>query len=91
MARAELLLKSGVLAFDGDVIEAFGFTTGASQRIPVSTLTRMEINRDILTLGCADHNILPISAVLTGEEVEDPATAKLLDAIRSAAPNLEES
>ena len=89
--RRELLLKSGVLAFDGGVIEAFGFTTGTSQRIPVTVLDRMEFNRDILTLGCSGHNILPISAVFTKEEVADPATAELLDAIRAEAPNLEDS
>ena len=90
-----LVLKGGVLTFDGSVVEAFGFGVGnQSRRIHVAMVTSVETSEGgrfsdpSLTVKARDLGY-EVFATFTEEEAANPDVAAFADAVRNGSPNLE--
>jgi hypothetical protein len=87
--------SKGVLTFDGEVVESFGYSFDRPIRAHVAMLRRIEYDRGgrfsdpSVTFKVEGQPIGP-HAVFTEEEAASPEVTELIDAVRAAAPNLEE-
>jgi len=92
----ELVCEQGVVTFDGRVVEVFGFgQTEHPLRFHVRMLKEIEVNpggrfSDPHVSFKARHMNREGMAIFTEEEAASPEVAALVEAVRAAAPNLEE-
>jgi hypothetical protein len=90
-----IVAERGALTFDGAVIEAFGFGKDGCLRMHVAFVDKIKTDEggrfsDASVGFHSTKQIMPIEGIFTEEEFKSTELAALLDAIRSAAPNLEE-
>jgi hypothetical protein len=87
MERIEVALENGVLGFDsdGEVVEAFGFTTGTSNRIPVSQIKEIDVRKGAVTISCGGRNIMPLTIPLSDGEAESEELIQFLDYVKTNA------
>jgi hypothetical protein len=90
-----LVAERGVLAFDGQVIEAFGFGKDGCLRMHVAFVDKIKLDEggrfsDASVGFHSTKQVLPLEGIFTAEEFKGPELAALLDAIRDASPNLKE-
>jgi hypothetical protein len=83
----------GVLTFDGQVVESFGFSFDRPVRAHVLMLTEVQVDEggrfsDPSVTFKAEGQPLAPNAAFTKEEAASPELAALIDAVRAAAPNL---
>jgi hypothetical protein len=92
-ARMSVVTSRGVLTLDGEVVESFGYSFDKPVRAHVAMLKEIEVDEGG---RCSDPSVTfkvegqPIgpNATFTKEEAANPDVAKLVDAVRAAAPNL---
>ena len=87
--------ERGVLAFDGQVVETFGFGRDPSIRFHVAFLTEVNVDEggrfsDPSVSFKSSKQVAPMEGIFTAEELKSRELTELLDAVRSAAPNLKE-
>ena len=85
--------EAGVLTFDGEVIEAFGFSREHSARIHVALLAKIDVSDGgrFMSPGInfeSSAQVMPLGTRFTAEEMAGPEMKSLLDAIRAAAPQV---
>jgi hypothetical protein len=90
----EVVLKKGVLSFDGRVVELFGYGNQETQRWHVTQIEAIGVTiakmfGSVLQVELSDGP--SYSCNLKLEESDQPAVKDLLDRVRTAAPNLKES
>ena len=94
--RMTIVTSRGVLTFDGDVVESVGFSFDKPIRAHVAMLKEIEVDEGgrftdpSVTFKVEGQPIAP-NATFTKEEAANPEIAKLVDAVRPAAPNLKEA
>ena len=91
----QLVVERGVIAFDGQVIETFGFGKDPSQRVHAAFLDEIKLDEggrfsDASVSFHSTKQVTLAAGIFTEEEFKSPELAALLDAIRAAAPNLKE-
>jgi hypothetical protein len=91
----QIVVERGVITFDGQVIEAFGFGKDPSQRVHLAFLDEIKLNEggrfsDASVMFRSTKQVTRAEGIFTEEEFKSPELAQLLDAIRAAAPNLKE-
>jgi len=85
----------GVLTFDGEVVESFGYSFDRPVRAHISMLEGIEVDDGGrfsdpgVTFKAKGQPIAP-HAHFTEDEAASPEVAKLIEAVRAAAPNLKE-
>jgi hypothetical protein len=89
----QIVVERGVITFDGQVIETFGFGKDPSQRVHVAFLDRIKLDEggrfsDASVGFHSTKQVTLAEGIFTEEEFKSPELAGLLDAIRAAAPNL---
>ncbi len=88
----DVILDSGVLSFDGRVVEAFGFSLyDQTLRAHVAKIERIEVDEggrfsDPSVTFNSGKVSRPITAYFRQEQAAD--VNRLLDAVRAAAPQL---
>jgi len=82
--------EQGVLTFDGDVVEGCGFNNDFGERVHVALITEIKVDKESVFFRFRGANS-PLFAFFTEEELANPDLTALIDAVRSASPNLEES
>ncbi len=91
-----IVTSRGVLTFDGEVVESFGFSFDRPIRAHVAMLKEIETDEGgrftdpSVNFKVEGQPIAP-NATFTKEEAANPEIAKLVEAVRAAAPNLEQS
>ncbi len=94
--RITVVNSLGVLAFDGEVIESFGYSLDRPMRAHVAMLEKIDVDEGGrfsdpgVTFKAKGQPYSP-HAHLTQEEAASPEVTKLIEAVRAAAPNLEGS
>jgi hypothetical protein len=94
--RITVVTSLGVLTFDGEVVESFGYTFDRPVRAHVSMLEEIQMDEGGrfsdpgVTFKTKGQPIAP-HAHFTKEEAANPEVTKLIEAVRAAAPNLEGS
>ena len=93
----EVICEKGVIAFDGHVVEVFGFgRQDFSVRVHVARLEKIEVHE----AGRISSSFVNFKArgmkidgfaELTDEEFASPELTALIDAVQDAAPDPEES
>jgi hypothetical protein len=85
------VLKEGVLRFDGDVVEVFGFIYENSTRMHITQLTELDYDgKDKLKIK-ADPGKYIVVRFNDEDEPQRGDFENLLEEIRSAAPKLKEA
>ena len=91
----EVVCEKGVVAFDGRVVEVFGFgQTEHPLRFHVQMLKEIQVNpggrfSDPFVSFKGRHMNHEGMAILTEEEAASAEVAELVNAVQAAAPNLE--
>ena len=86
----DIVLTYGVISFDGRVLELFGKTGGSPERLHIATISSIEYDGGDAEIGTTDQRSRSIS--LTDEDEGQRGNLEnLIDTVRRAAPNLEES
>jgi hypothetical protein len=89
------VLAGGVLTFDGEVVEAFGFGRDKSVRTHVALIQEIDFDqggrftKPSVTFKPTD-GLTFVSASFSEEEAGSSEVAALVDAVRTASPNLKE-
>jgi hypothetical protein len=84
----------GVLTFDGEAVESFGYSFDRPVRAHVAMLEKIDVDEGgrfsdpSVNFKAKGQPISP-NANFTKDEAASPEVAKLIDAVRAAAPNLE--
>jgi hypothetical protein len=91
----QIVVERGVITFDGQVIEAFGFGRDPSQRVHVAFLDAIKLDEggrfsDASVSFHSTKQVTLAGGTFTEEEFKSPELTDLLAAIRAAAPNLKE-
>jgi hypothetical protein len=91
----QMVVERGVITFDGQVVESFGFGMDPSQRVHVAFLDEIKLDEGgrFSEASVSFHSTKQVTLAggsFTEEEFKSPELAALLDAIRAAAPNLKE-
>ena len=81
--------EKGVLTFDGEVVEGCGFNNDFGERVHVALITEIKVDEESIYFRFRGANN-PLFAFFTKEEIANPELMALIDAVRSAAPNLKE-
>ena len=87
----EVDLGSGILSFDGHVVEAFGFTPGEVKRVHIDMVERVELRQgrwDMVSVEA--RSTAGFGATLKLDDSRRPAVEAWMQAVRDAAPNLKE-
>jgi hypothetical protein len=84
----------GVLTFDGEVVESFGYSFDRPIRAHVAMLKGIELDEggrfsDPSVSFKVDGQPIGPQGAFTKEEAASPDLAKLVDVVRAASPNLE--
>jgi hypothetical protein len=93
--RITVVSSRGVLTFDGEVVESFGYSFDKPIRAHVAMLKAIEVDEGgrfsdpSVSFKVEGQPIAP-NATFTKEEAGSPDVAKLVDAVRAASPNLKE-
>ena len=92
--RMTVVTSLGVLSFDGEVVESFGYSLDRPMRAHVAMLEKIDVDEGGrfsdpgVTFKAKGQPYSP-HAHLTEDEAASPEVAKLIDAVRAASPNLE--
>ena len=92
--RLTAVTSRGVLTFDGEVVEAFGYSFDRPIRAHVAMLKEIKVDEGgrfsdpSVTFNVEGQPVGP-HAVFTEDELASADVTKLIDAVRSAAPNVE--
>jgi hypothetical protein len=81
--------EKGVLTFDGETVEAYGFDPEFSHRMHVALITRIKVDKEFVSFAWSGGSN-PLFAFFPKEEMASREMAALIDAVRAAAPNPEE-
>jgi hypothetical protein len=89
-----VVTSRGVLTFDGEVVESFGYSFDRPVRAHVAMLKGIDVDdggrfTDPSISFKVDGQPIGPNVTLTKEEAADPNLAKLVDAVRSASPKLQ--
>ena len=89
-----VVTSRGVLTFDGEVVESFGYSFDRPVRAHVAMLKEIDVDdggrfTDPSISFKVDGQPIGPNVILTKEEAADPNLAKLVDAVRSASPKLQ--
>ena len=92
----QIVVERGVITFDGQVIETFGFGKDPSQRVHVAFLDEIKLDEggrfsDASVSFHSTKQVTLAAGVFTEDEFKSKELADLLGAIRAAAPNLNEA
>jgi hypothetical protein len=96
-SRMTAVCEKGILTFDGEVVEVFGFgRNDYSVGVHVAMLEKMKVNEggrlsDPAVSFKARNMNKEGMAIFTDEEAASPEVTGLIDAVRKAAPNVEAS
>ena len=82
--------EKGVLTFDGEAVEAFGFDPDFSHRMHADLITEIKVDEESVYFRWRGGSN-PLFAFFSKDEIASPELTRLVDAVRSAAPNLEAS
>ena len=92
-----VVCEKGVLTFDGEVVELFGFgRQDFSIRVHVARLEKIQVNipggrwSDPFVSFKSRGMKIEGHASFTDEEAASPELTALIESVRAAAPNLEE-
>ena len=86
----------GVLSFDGEVVESFGYSLDRPMRAHVAMLEKIDVDEGgrfsdpSVNFKAKGQPISP-NAHFTKDEAGSPEVTRLIAAVRAAAPNLEGS
>ncbi len=91
----QIVVEHGVITFDGQVVETFGFGKDPSQRVHVAFMDEIKLDEggrfsDASVSFHSTKQVTLAAGIFTEEEFKSPELAELLDAIRAAAPRLKE-
>ena len=93
--RITAVTSLGVLTFDGEVVESFGYSLDRPMRAHVAMLEQIDVDEGGrfsdpgVTFKATGQPYSP-HAHLTQEELSSPDVTGLIGAVRAAAPNLKE-
>jgi hypothetical protein len=94
--RMTVVTSRGVLTFDGEVVESFGYSFDRPVRAHVAMIKGIDVDEGgrfsdpSVSFKVNGQPIGPQGA-FTKDEAASPEVAKLIDAVRAAASNLEAS
>jgi hypothetical protein len=94
--RMSVVTSRGVLTFDGEVVESFGYSFDRPIRAHVAMLKEIEVDEggrfsDPSVSFKVDGQPIGPQGAFTKEEAASPELAKLIEAVRAAAPNLKDA
>jgi hypothetical protein len=94
--QVTVVTSRGVLSFDGEVVESFGYSFDRPVRAHVAMLKGIEVDQggrfsDPSVAFKVEGQPIGPQATFTEEEATSSDVAKLIDAVRAASPNVKDA